>query len=241
LRAQVAKATDETLARLPQHTTPVVPALDIATGAPAEEILKSVDRTGADLVVMGTRGLGRASKLVFGSTAERVLRSATVPVLLIPEYAPERMSVELGVTRFSVHDVVAAVGFDATDRAVVAAAGAWARECGAALTLLHVSPDVPAPSWWPFAAPQAPVEQLDTAMAQLQDLAGAGDDTAPATLEVRQGAVDVEIASLAAERESGLIVISRGGGAHRLGATAYRVVASAGVPTLVVPGATRDQ
>src|SRR5262245_58621839 len=114
LSSQVQQAVDETLARIPPHTTRVVPAIDVVTGAPADEILKAVGRADADLIVMGTRGLGGASKLVFGSTAERVLRSATVPVLLIPEYSPERMSVELGVTRFSVHEVVAAVGFDPT-------------------------------------------------------------------------------------------------------------------------------
>jgi nucleotide-binding universal stress UspA family protein len=133
------------------------------------------------------------------------------------------------------------VGFDATDAVVVTTAGAWARECGAALTLLHVCADVPAPAWWPFAAPPAAGERLDTALSRLEELAHATDGTAPAKLEVRQGAVDAEIAALTAERESGLIVISRGGGTHRVGATAYRVVASARVPTLVVPGAPRSQ
>ncbi|HEY6065895.1 MAG TPA: universal stress protein, partial [Thermoanaerobaculia bacterium] len=37
---------------------------------------------GADLVAMGAHGHGRVVELVLGSTTDRVLRAATVPVLL---------------------------------------------------------------------------------------------------------------------------------------------------------------
>jgi hypothetical protein len=39
------------------------------------------------------------------------------------------------------------------------------------------------------------------------------------------------------DRNAGLLVVSRGGGQRRLGATAYRVMTEAEVPTLVVAGA----
>jgi nucleotide-binding universal stress UspA family protein len=239
LRAQVQQALADTLAGIPQHATPVLPALEVATGSPADEILSAAARAGSDLIVMGTRGLGGASKLVFGSTAERVLRSSAVPVLLVPEYAPDRMTVDQGVTRFSVRTVIAAIGLDAADGAVASAAAAWARECSASLTLLHVCADIPVPAWWPFAA-ETTRERLESSMAQLDALARDVEGVAPAKLEVRQGAVDAEIAALTVEREAGLIAISRGG-AHRVGSTAYRVVISARVPTLVVPGAARAQ
>jgi nucleotide-binding universal stress UspA family protein len=239
LRTQVQQALADTLANVPRHATPVVPALEVATGSPADEILNAAARASSDLIVMGTRGLGGASKLVFGSTAERVLRASAVPVLLIPEYAPDRMTVDQGVTRFSVRTVIAAIGLDAADAAVAATAAAWAHECSASLTLLHVCADVPVPAWWPFAAATTR-ERLESAMAHLDALARDVEGVAPAKLEVRQGAVDAEIAALTVEREAGLIAISRGG-AHRLGSTAYRVVVSARVPTLVVPGAARTQ
>lgn len=238
LRSQVEAALEALLARMPQHAPPVVPALDVVTGAAGDEILAAATRTGADLIVMGTRGLGAAGRLVFGSTAERVVRSATMPVLVVPDYSPERMSVEQGVSRFTVHEVLAAIGFDPTDAVVARTAGAWARATGAALTLAHVCPTTPTPAWWSFgSAPEG--ERLDTAMAQLRTLANDTEGATPSQLEVRQGAVDATLAEVAAERDAGLVVVSRGGGQHRLGATASRVIAAAQLPVLVVPAAAQ--
>jgi nucleotide-binding universal stress UspA family protein len=56
----------------------------IAIGEPADEILKAASRHSADLVVVGTRGIGRAARLLLGSTAEAVLRHTRVPVLAVP-------------------------------------------------------------------------------------------------------------------------------------------------------------
>jgi nucleotide-binding universal stress UspA family protein len=56
----------------------------VAIGSPAEEILKVARRQHADLVVLGTRGMGRAARLLLGSTADAVLRHARIPVLAVP-------------------------------------------------------------------------------------------------------------------------------------------------------------
>lgn len=236
LRGQVEAALTETLARVPQPAAAGPAAIEIVTGSPAQEILAASTRAGADLVVMGTRGLGAAGRLMFGSTAERVLRASPVPVLVVPDYTPERMSVEGGTARFTVHDVLAAVAFDPADAVVAGTAGRWARDCGAALTLAHVCADTPAPAWWPFAVESAPGERLDVAMQQLDAVARNTDGATPSALEVRRGVVEAALATLVVERRAGLIVISRGGGRHRVGATAYRVITGARVPTLVVPG-----
>ncbi|WP_027211294.1 universal stress protein [Burkholderia sp. WSM2232] len=53
---------------------------DIATA-----LLRCVERRGADLVVMGTHGRRGLRRMVIGSVAERVVRFATCPVLLIRE------------------------------------------------------------------------------------------------------------------------------------------------------------
>ncbi len=56
----------------------------IAEGEPvAEQILERVRRTGADTIVMSTHGWGGLRRWVYGSVADRVLRQADVPVLLI--------------------------------------------------------------------------------------------------------------------------------------------------------------
>jgi len=55
-----------------------------AVGNSADEILKVATRRRADLIVLGTRGIGNAARFLLGSTAERVLRHARVPVLTVP-------------------------------------------------------------------------------------------------------------------------------------------------------------
>lgn len=60
------------------------PSIAVVTGDPAEAILAQIAESNADLVVMGTKGLEGAKRLVFGSTTERVLRESPVPVLAVP-------------------------------------------------------------------------------------------------------------------------------------------------------------
>jgi nucleotide-binding universal stress UspA family protein len=55
----------------------------IAAGIPYEEILRKADEIGASLIVLGTHGRTGIDHLIFGSTAERVVRSAACPVLTI--------------------------------------------------------------------------------------------------------------------------------------------------------------
>jgi nucleotide-binding universal stress UspA family protein len=52
-------------------------------GGPSREITAYADRSGADLVVMGTHGRGGIDRILLGSVAERVVRSSSVPVLTV--------------------------------------------------------------------------------------------------------------------------------------------------------------
>ncbi|MHB8764303.1 MAG: universal stress protein [Deferrisomatales bacterium] len=54
------------------HGEPYVRVLELARGLPA------------DLIVMGTHGRRGLDRVLFGSTAERVLRRSPVPVLTVP-------------------------------------------------------------------------------------------------------------------------------------------------------------
>ncbi len=57
----------------------------IAWGRPFEEILKKAAEISATLIVLGTAGHSAdLEKVLFGSTAEKVLRSAPCPVLCVP-------------------------------------------------------------------------------------------------------------------------------------------------------------
>lgn len=51
--------------------------------APAETIVQVAEEVGADTIIMSTHGRSGVSRIVFGSVAEKVLRLANVPVLLI--------------------------------------------------------------------------------------------------------------------------------------------------------------
>ena len=55
----------------------------VVAGIPYEEILRKAEESGASLIVLGTHGRNGIDHLIFGSTAERVVRSAACPVLTI--------------------------------------------------------------------------------------------------------------------------------------------------------------
>lgn len=56
---------------------------DITQGRVADAILKAVDSTHSELVVMGTHGRRGFSHLVMGSDAEAVVRQCKVPVMVV--------------------------------------------------------------------------------------------------------------------------------------------------------------
>jgi nucleotide-binding universal stress UspA family protein len=61
-----------------------------AVGQPAEEILNVAKRRRCDLIVMGSRGLGGIRKLLLGSTTDRVVHHASIPVLAIRSGKPTK-------------------------------------------------------------------------------------------------------------------------------------------------------
>jgi nucleotide-binding universal stress UspA family protein len=55
----------------------------VARGNPVEQILKYSEEKNCDLIVMGTHGHGTLADVMMGSTARRVLRRSTKPVLVV--------------------------------------------------------------------------------------------------------------------------------------------------------------
>lgn len=55
----------------------------VLAGDPSDEILKYVTDHGIDLVIMGTHGRKGIDKVIFGSVAERVVKSSPVPVMVV--------------------------------------------------------------------------------------------------------------------------------------------------------------
>lgn len=61
----------------------------IVDGNPGEEIVHYASRPGVTMVVMETAGRGAAARMMIGSVADHVARSASVPVLLVRESSEE--------------------------------------------------------------------------------------------------------------------------------------------------------
>ena len=55
----------------------------VRVGAAGHEIIKLADEIGADIVAMSTHGRSGVGRLVFGSIAEKVVRTGNTPVLLV--------------------------------------------------------------------------------------------------------------------------------------------------------------
>jgi nucleotide-binding universal stress UspA family protein len=109
----------------------------VRIGTPAVELLACSRELNADLLVVGARKRAGLSDLLLGSTAERVLRKAEMPVLLARRALPAAPTCILAPTDFS----------DAS-RAALDEAVALARRWRARLVLLHViEPIVQAYAW----------------------------------------------------------------------------------------------
>lgn len=62
---------------------PSTVSTETIAGDPAEAIIKIADTRKCDLIVMGSRGLGRLAGLVLGSVSQKVVSHAPCPVLIV--------------------------------------------------------------------------------------------------------------------------------------------------------------
>jgi nucleotide-binding universal stress UspA family protein len=56
---------------------------EVETGGPAETLADRADRMDADLVVVGSRGLGAVKRAFLGSTSNRLVHICKRPVLVV--------------------------------------------------------------------------------------------------------------------------------------------------------------
>lgn len=57
---------------------------ELVEGSPLHQLLDYVEKSNADLVVLGSHGHGVVASLLLGSVAEGLVRKATVPTLIVP-------------------------------------------------------------------------------------------------------------------------------------------------------------
>jgi nucleotide-binding universal stress UspA family protein len=99
-----------------------------ATGVPYEEIMKAARSGTADLIAMGKRGLNLWGRMLLGSTTERVLREARVPVLTVRQASG----------KLAVKKILVPTSFSPTEAVALEWALESARKFDATVVLLHV-------------------------------------------------------------------------------------------------------
>jgi nucleotide-binding universal stress UspA family protein len=82
VRTQVGERLSRSVARVSNGSVPITTV--IAEGVPYETINRIAADLKADLIVINLQGKGMLERALLGSTAERVIRTAAVPVLSLP-------------------------------------------------------------------------------------------------------------------------------------------------------------
>ena len=76
------KALDQVLVQVKQRYAKCDGVVEI--GYPSNVIVKTAQQRGSDLIVTGTHGRRGVPRMLLGSVAEKVVRTAAVPVVTIP-------------------------------------------------------------------------------------------------------------------------------------------------------------
>ncbi|MEO1075946.1 MAG: universal stress protein [Bacteroidota bacterium] len=245
LRAFVRRTFD---GRLPGVRITYALARDLSPGLALSSYASDVD---ARLVVVGTHGRRGVKRLLLGSVAEEVVRTAPCPVLTIPDPMAE-------VASPANRPVLAPVDFSMASEEGLRLARAWATRLNAPLVLLHVIDAGPYPAFYlPDLAEGTTLTHLLDERARKRmprfyaqavygvDAAAGHAEVDGIRIETAVGRADVEIAAIAKEIGARLIVMATRGltGLEHvlLGSTAERTLRRAPCPVLTHrPSPTTD-
>jgi nucleotide-binding universal stress UspA family protein len=198
-------------------------------GEIAEEILEEAQRIGADLIVMGTHGRTGVSWLISGSVATSVLRKAQCPVLALRSRV--HMHRDDGV-RVILHPT----DFSENSRPALEVARSLARDHGARLVVLHVTP--PAILMDGTVAAEIDPSTFHAALEDLRNKLEGPDLKYPVETRLNLGFDREEILRTAEELGCDLIVMGTHGrtglGRVLMGSVAESVLPRAACPVIVV-------
>jgi nucleotide-binding universal stress UspA family protein len=213
---------------------PAQTAFRTAIGDAASSILEVAAAEHADLIVMGTQGLGGIRKWLLGSTTERVLRRTKTSVLAVPFAGESHAAPDAGV----VSHILAATDFSEASVAAAKVAADLARVFSAKLTLTHIVEPLAVPPQLVPLVEESDEVRVGAARTELHALAekicgGQCEEV------VAVGRPADMVGSIVEDRRAQLIVMGlaseQGAFSQRPGSIAYRVLSSTAVPVLVVP------
>lgn len=200
----------------------------VVQGVPHSTITEYADTHGVDVVAMPTHGRGLVGRFLVGSVAEKVVRTADVPVLTVrPEAA---LSVPFG-------DVLVATDGSDCARAAIERAAAIAAADGASLHVLSV---VELATYGPDAHASL---NLSTFEDRAESAVEAASEVAEAhgvdvTTHVEYGGVHANLLRTAEETGADLVVLGTHGRTgfdrYLLGSVAEKTVRTSPVPVLTV-------
>jgi nucleotide-binding universal stress UspA family protein len=195
-------------------------------------------REQADLLVVGAHGMGAASRWLFGSNTERVMRHARMSVLIVPPgwRSPHPQARDLS----GLGPVIAAVDFTEAAFTAAHAAARLAHTLGTQLTVVHVVPELRVPERWTSHARGAVEHATRAARLDLEARLSPLKQVVPVHLDVIAGDVASSIvrATELPEPSFPLLVLGRrprGADESAPGTVVSRAVAALQVPLLIVP------
>ena len=83
MRAMYQMSQQEVIKDMAEHFPKLQTEAILLEGRPSATIVEQAEKNRADLIVMGSRGIGGISGWILGSTSRRVVESCTKPVLVI--------------------------------------------------------------------------------------------------------------------------------------------------------------
>lgn len=211
----------------------------VRIGKPFHEIATAAREQAADLLVIATHGHTGWQRVLLGSTAERVVRHAPCPVLIVPARAPLPPTSPAAPLRLK--RILVPIDFSTVSEAALPWATFLAKHYQAELLLLHVTEKFPLDYLLGRELTESTVAPLmKQAETNLQRIAGSVGKTTGrnASVVVCTGSPFEEICGAAQTLGADLIVLTTHGytGLKHvwLGSTAERVVRHACCPVLVV-------
>ncbi len=223
-------------------------ATEVAVGDPAEQIVAAAQAKPAEMIVMASHGRGAIGRAIFGSVADRVAHTATVPVMLVRPSKDHTDRPDFHVAR-----VVVPLDGSALAEEALPVAKRISTQLAVPIHLVRAIDPVSALPMAPSVTPIAPVspeiatqimneieaEAKGTLATVERKLAG---DGFTATAELLEGSPFFAIAD-ALKPGDVLVMTSHGRtGVRRwlMGSVAEKLVREAPAPVVIVPAVDRE-